>query len=111
MKSTEVKYKFRITNTSNLIAFLRKIKLVDKSVILELEGTDFFAKVRTADKSVIKYVSLSTFNFLDGELPKSRVKIGIMEIEWERTKYQREYNNMMDSFKLWKSKAEEKHKT
>ena len=35
-------------------------------------------------------------------------KIGIMEIEWERTKYQREYNNMMDSFKLWKSKAEEK---
>ena len=90
MKSTEVKYKFRITNTSNLIAFLRKIKLVDKSVILELEGTDFFAKVRTADKSVIKYVSLSTFNFLDGELPKSRVKIGIMEI-----------NKIIDAFKYF----------
>ena len=35
-------------------------------------------------------------------------KLGKMETEWERTKYQREYNNMMDSFKLWKSKAEEK---
>ncbi len=31
-----------------------------------------------------------------------------MESEWERTRYQREYNNMMNSFKLWKSKAEEK---
>jgi hypothetical protein len=88
--SNEMKLKFRITNSSNLIAFLKKIKLVDKSVILELEGTQFFAKVRTADKSVIKYVSIDTYNFLEGEVPKGRVKIGIMEI-----------NKIIDAFKYF----------
>jgi len=80
MKSNEIKLKFRITNAPILIAFLNKIKSVDKSVILEMDSTTFFAKVRTADKSVIKYVSLDTSEFLDGEVPKNRVKIGVMEI-------------------------------
>lgn len=80
MKSNETKLKFRITNSGNLISFLNKIKAVDKSVILELEGTNFFAKVRTADKSVIKYVSIDTDTFIEGDLPSSRVKIGIMEL-------------------------------
>lgn len=88
--SNETKLKFRITNSGNLIDFLKKIKVVDKSVILELEGTQFFAKVRTADKSVIKYASIDTYNFLDGEVPKGRVKIGIMEI-----------NRIIDSFKYF----------
>ena len=80
MKNNETKLKFRITNSGNLISFLNKIKAVDKSVILEMESTQFFAKVRTADKSVIKYVSIDTSDFLEGEVPKGRVKIGIMEI-------------------------------
>ena len=40
-------------NRKNFIAFLKKLKLVDKSVPLEIEGSNLFAKVRTPDKSVI----------------------------------------------------------
>lgn len=90
MKNNEIKLKFRITNSTSFITFLKKIKTVDKSVILELESTQFFAKVRTADKSVIKYASIDTYNFLEGEIPKGRVKIGIMEI-----------NKIIDAFKYF----------
>ena len=90
MKSTDIKLKFRITNSSNLIAFLKKIKMVDKSVILELENTQFFAKVRTADKSVIKYVEIGTYDFVEGDSPLKRIKIGLMEI-----------NKIMDAFKYF----------
>ena len=90
MKNQASKIKFRITNPANLIAFLKKIKTVDKSVILEMESTLLFAKVRTADKSVIKFVSLDTYSFLEGEVPKGRIKIGIMEI-----------NKIIDGFKYF----------
>ena len=76
----EVKLNFRITNSNNLITFLKKLKMVDRSVILEMEGQDFFAKVRTPDKSVIKYVGSKLDNFFEGDSNESRVKIGIMEI-------------------------------
>ena len=76
----EIKLNFRITNPSNLIVFLKKLKMVDRSVILELEGQDFFAKVRTTDKSVIKYVGSRIEDFFEGDSSPSRVKIGIMEI-------------------------------
>jgi hypothetical protein len=73
-----------------LIAFLKKIKVVDKSVILEMDGSQLFAKVRTTDKSVIKYVAIDTYQFLDGDIPKNRIKIGMMEI-----------NKIMDAFKYF----------
>jgi hypothetical protein len=76
----EIKINFRITNSSNLIVFLKKLKTVDRSVILELEGPDFFAKVRTPDKSVIKYVGSKVDDFFEGETHNSRIKIGILEI-------------------------------
>lgn len=76
----EVKLKFRITNPASLIVFLKKVKIVDKSVILEVEGDEFFAKVRTPDKSVIKYVGSSVGDFFEGDREISRIKIGIMEI-------------------------------
>jgi|694.fasta_scaffold63128_2 hypothetical protein len=76
----EIKLNFRITNPNNLIVFLKKLKTVDRSVILELEGSDFFAKVRTPDKSVIKYVGTKVDDFFDGETTDQRVKIGILEI-------------------------------
>lgn len=76
----ELKLNFRITNASNLIVFLKKLKMVDRSVILELEGREFFAKVRTPDKSVIKYVGSSLDDFFDGDSSDTRVKIGILEI-------------------------------
>ena len=76
----EVKLNFRITNSNNLITFLKKLKMVDRSVILEMEGQDFFAKVRTPDKSVIKYVGSKLDNFFEGDSNETRVKIGIMEV-------------------------------
>jgi len=76
----EVKLNFRITNSNNLITFLKKLKMVDRSVILEMEGQDFFAKVRTPDKSVIKYVGSKLDDFFEGDSSEARVKIGIMEI-------------------------------
>ena len=71
---------FRIVNSSNFISFLKKIKLVDKSVPLEIEGSNLFAKVRTTDKSVIKYVCVELSEIIEGDLPSSRLKIGILEI-------------------------------
>jgi hypothetical protein len=71
---------FKITNSNNFIAFLKKLKLVDKSVPLELEGSNLFAKVRTPDKSVIKYVNVDTNDILEGEFPPNRLKIGVLEI-------------------------------
>lgn len=71
---------FRIVNSTNFISFLKKIKLVDKSVPLEIEGNNLFAKVKTPDKSVIKYVCVDTSEIIEGDLPSTRLKIGILEI-------------------------------
>ena len=73
-------WKCRIINSSNFIAFLRKLKLVDKSVPLEIEGDEFFGKVRTVDKSVVKYVSVKIKDVFEGDLPQQRIKIGIQDI-------------------------------
>lgn len=73
-------WNLRIINSGNFISFLKKLKLVDKSVPLELEGDQFFAKVRTPDKSVIKFVGVEVSDVLDGEIPPQRLKIGILEI-------------------------------
>jgi hypothetical protein len=73
-------WNFKIANSSNFIAFLKKLKLVDKSVPLELEGSNLFAKVRTPDKAVIKFVSVDLTDILEGEMPPTRLKVGIMEI-------------------------------
>ena len=73
-------WNFRIANSSNFIAFLKKLKLVDKSVPLEIEGGNLFAKVRTPDKSVIKFVSVDINDILEGDFPANRLKVGILEI-------------------------------
>jgi hypothetical protein len=73
-------WNFKIANSTNFIAFLKKLKLVDKSVPLEIEGSNLFAKVRTPDKSVIKFVSVDVNDILEGDFPSQRLKIGILEI-------------------------------
>ena len=80
MSKKQQTWNFRITNPGNFISFLKKLKLVDKSVPLEIEGSNLFAKVRTPDKSVIKYVSVDISDILEGDLPPNRLKIGILEI-------------------------------
>ena len=50
--------KIRVTSTTNLIAFLKKLKMVDRSVLLELKENKLLSKVHTPDKSVMKYASI-----------------------------------------------------
>ena len=47
MSKSAQKWSFKITNSQNFISFLKKLKLVDKSVPLEIEGERLFAKVKT----------------------------------------------------------------
>lgn len=77
--------KLRITSIPNLITFLKRLKAVDRSVILELTQEKLFSKVHTPDKSVMKYSSVPMSDVLEGEvnwksLKNSRIKIGITDV-------------------------------
>jgi hypothetical protein len=76
--------KIRVTSTSNLISFLKKLKVVDKSVLLELDSEKLFCKVHTPDKSVMKYASVDVDQVFD-EMPEldgscDRIKIGLIDV-------------------------------
>jgi hypothetical protein len=76
--------KLRITSIPNFLVFLKRLKSVEKSVILELDKDNLFSKVHTADKSVMKYSSVSLSDILEGDidwakLKTDRVKIGILD--------------------------------
>ena len=77
--------KIRVTSTSNLISFLKKLKVVDKSVLLELSSEKLFCKVHTPDKSVMKYTSVD-INQVFEDIPEfddlecDRVKIGLIDV-------------------------------
>jgi hypothetical protein len=82
--------KLRITSTTNLINFLKRLKNVDRSVLLELTSDSMFCKVHTPDKSVMKFSSLTFGEVFEGEIEwksilkkgttDERVKIGIIEV-------------------------------
>lgn len=77
--------KIRVTSTTNLIAFLKKLKVVDRSVLLELTEDKLFSKVHTPDKSVMKYASVENVNIFDpiedwSSGKSDRIKIGIMDV-------------------------------
>jgi len=77
--------KIRVTSTTNLIAFLKKLKVVDRSVLLELTEDKLFSKVHTPDKSVMKYASVDNVNIFDpienwSSGKSDRIKIGIMDV-------------------------------
>ena len=77
--------KIRVTSTNNLIAFLKKLKVVDKSVLLELNAEKLFCKVHTPDKSVMKYSSVDisqVFEEVPGfdDLGCDRIKIGLIDV-------------------------------
>jgi hypothetical protein len=77
--------RIRVTSTTNLIAFLKKLKVVDKSVLLELTEDKLFSKVHTPDKSVMKYASVDNTSIFDPiedwPTPKAdRIKMGIMDV-------------------------------
>jgi hypothetical protein len=92
--------KLRITSIPNLIAFLKKLKAVDKSVILEITNDMVFSKVHTPDKSVMKYSSVKLGDVFEGKidwksLKSDRVKIGIIDA-----------TRLMDAFKHFRPEEE-----
>jgi hypothetical protein len=77
--------KIRVTSTSNLITFLKKLKTVDKSVLLELDSKKLFCKVHTPEKSVMKYAGVNIEHIFDGpidftDLDCDRIKIGLIDV-------------------------------
>lgn len=77
--------KLRITSIQNFLIFLKRLKSVEKSVILELTNDRIFSKVHTADKSVMKSASINLSEVVEGdidwkELKSDRVKIGILDV-------------------------------
>jgi hypothetical protein len=82
--------KLRITSTNNFIGFLKKLKSVDKSVLLEITSDRIFSKIHTPDKAVMKYASLNFSEVLEGEInwktilkgksSDERIKVGILEV-------------------------------
>ena len=78
--------KIRVTSTTNLIAFLKKLKVVDRSVLLELKEDKLFSKVHTPDKSVMKYASIDNTSIFDpiedwsDSVSSDRIKMGIMDV-------------------------------
>ena len=78
--------KIRVTSTANLISFLKKLKVVDRSVLLELKEDKLFSKVHTPDKSVMKYASIDNTSIFDSiedwedSVSSDRIKMGIMDV-------------------------------
>lgn len=92
--------KIRVTSTQNLISFLKKLKIVDKSVLLEMDQYNLFSKIHTPDKSVMKYSAIPINQIFDGipgweELGIERIKIGLIDV----TKF-------IDCFKYYKPEEE-----
>jgi len=77
--------KLRITSIPNLIVFLKRLKSVEKGVILEFSEDRIFSKVHTPDKATMKFVSLDLSDVFETEfdwnsIKKDRVKVGFHDI-------------------------------
>lgn len=88
--------KVRITSIPNLLAFLKKLKPVSKSIILEITKNKVFSKVHTPDKSTMKFSALDFDDVFEGEVDWSkikgdRIKIGIVDL-----------SRFMESFRYFK---------
>lgn len=73
----------RITSIPNLIDFLKKLKAVDKSVLLELTQAELFSKTHTPDKSVMKCVRVPFSQIFEGNVitgKSDRIKIGLVDV-------------------------------
>jgi hypothetical protein len=75
--------KIRITSIPNLITFLKRLKSVEKNVILEVTQNKISSKVHTPDKAVMKYSSLNYNEVFEGEIEwkgKEKIKIGLIDV-------------------------------
>jgi len=85
------KLRLKVTNPNNLTAFFKKLKTIEKSVLIEVTSEKIYCKVHTPDKSVIKYVEIPFSDVFEGDFNikvkegKSSselklLKIGILDI-------------------------------
>lgn len=75
--------KIRITSIPNLITFLKRLKSVEKNVILEVTQDKISSKVHTPDKAVMKYSSLNFDEVFEGDIEwngKDKIKIGLIDV-------------------------------
>jgi hypothetical protein len=75
--------KIRITSIPNLIIFLKRLKSVEKNVILEVTQDKISSKVHTPDKAVMKYSSLGFHEVFEGDIEwkgKNKIKIGLIDV-------------------------------
>lgn len=75
--------KIRITSIPNLITFLKRLKSVEKNVILEITEDKISSKVHTPDKAVMKYSSLGFSEVFEGNIDwkeKNKIKIGLIDV-------------------------------
>jgi hypothetical protein len=80
----------RLASIPNLITFLKRLKSVDRSVLLELTPHEIFCKVHTPDKSVMKYSYMEFEEVFEGTIDpevilkgkpgKIMIKIGLIEV-------------------------------
>jgi hypothetical protein len=92
--------KLRITSIQNLIVFLKRLKQVDRNVVLEITSEKIFCKVHTPDKSVMKYSALDFGDVFESDfdwtsIKNDRVKIGLTDV-----------GRLMDSFKHFRPEEE-----
>jgi len=92
--------KIRVTSTNNLISFLKKLKVVDKSILLELTDQKIFCKVHTPDKAVMKFASVDVSQVFDSipdweTIGSDRIKIGLLDA-----------TRLMDCFKHFRTEED-----
>jgi hypothetical protein len=92
--------RLRITSIPNLIVFLKRLKAVEKSVILELTPDSIFSKIHTPDKATMKYSSLDLDKVFETDfdwksIKHDRVKIGLNDV-----------TRLMEAFKHFRPEEE-----
>jgi hypothetical protein len=79
------KLRLKVTNPNNLTAFFKKLKSIEKSVLIEITTDRVYCKVHTPDKSVIKYVEIPFTDVFEGDF-NVKVKDGKASSELELLK-------------------------
>lgn len=75
----------KITNSNNLISFMKKLGAIEKSVLLEIDQNNTFCKIHTPDKTIMKFSSILNNDYFEGEIDweneikSDRIKIGIID--------------------------------
>lgn len=92
--------KLRVVSTHNFISLLKKLKVIEKSILLEITEDKVFSKIHTPDKSVMKYAAEPFKEVFEGDidwdsLGCDRIKVGIMDV-----------TRLIDSFKHFRSEED-----